>query len=181
VKSKDKEDEIEEELKFIVDEDKSEYRQKIIAKFEKLMQPAVLPETEPGDKIESNGTKNLHVDSPDKIDGKPEGVLLIMNRSCTVVRKAHEVHRSFFTNKKYDQRHRHRPTLLLLRVSDIQNFKKGEQVKFIQRWDSKRSIIQYMLTDFKRCLIQKQLDEINEQRDLISRPVLVHIGKSISN
>lgn len=44
VKIKDKEDEIVEELKSIVAEDKSKHKKKIIAKFEKLIQPNVLPE-----------------------------------------------------------------------------------------------------------------------------------------
>ena len=44
VKSEEKEDEIEEELKSMVDENKSEERRRIDAHFEKLIEPSVLPE-----------------------------------------------------------------------------------------------------------------------------------------
>jgi hypothetical protein len=57
VKSEDKEAEIKDELKSIVDKDKSEDKQNIIAKFDQLMQPGVLPAIETDNKIKSNDAK----------------------------------------------------------------------------------------------------------------------------
>jgi hypothetical protein len=73
LKSKDKEEEIEEELKSIVYEDKSEKRQKIDAHFEKLLEPGILPELKPDDEIESNDSENLHVEFGNKINENKEG------------------------------------------------------------------------------------------------------------
>ncbi|MGA9934827.1 MAG: hypothetical protein WBP83_06860, partial [Nitrososphaeraceae archaeon] len=68
--SKDKEDEIEEELKSIVDQDKSEKRQRINAHFEKLIESDILPDIKPDDEIDSNDPENIQVDSSDKIGEK---------------------------------------------------------------------------------------------------------------
>ena len=70
VKSKDKEDEIEEELKSMVDEDKSEERQRIDAHFEKLLEPGMLPKIKLDTKIDPNDPENLYDDTPWKTDKK---------------------------------------------------------------------------------------------------------------
>ena len=46
MKSKDKEDEIEEELRSIVGDDNSERRQKLNAHFDRLLEPDILPENQ---------------------------------------------------------------------------------------------------------------------------------------
>jgi hypothetical protein len=58
VKSEEKEDEIDDELRSMVQEDKSDVRQKIDAHFEKLLEPGILPEISPCDEIELNDSEN---------------------------------------------------------------------------------------------------------------------------
>ena len=66
-----------------------------------------------------------------------------------------------FTNNKHDQRHRPSVNSCLLRIPGTYNSKNGQQVRVIQKWDGKKAAIQYLLRDFRRYLIQMQLDEIN--------------------
>lgn len=68
---------------------------------------------------------------------------------------------SFFTNNKHDPQHRPSVHSCLLRIPGTYNAKNGQQVRAIQKWDGKKAAIQYLLRDFRRYLIQMQLDEIN--------------------
>ncbi|MGC1134091.1 MAG: hypothetical protein WA941_14800 [Nitrososphaeraceae archaeon] len=70
---------------------------------------------------------------------------------------------AYFTNKKHDPQHRPSVNSCLLRVPGTYNSKNGQKVKVTQQWDGKRPAIQYVLRDFRKYLIQKRLDEINEQ------------------
>lgn len=78
---------------------------------------------------------------------------------------------SFFTDDKHDRQHRPSVNSCLLRVPGTYNSKNGQQVRIIQKWDGKKPAILYVLRDFRRYLIQKRLDEINEQK--------THKGESV--
>ena len=71
---------------------------------------------------------------------------------------------TYFTNNKHDPRHWPSVNSCLLRVPGTYNSKNGQQVRVVQRWDENKPPIQYLLRDFRRHLIQKQLDEINHHK-----------------
>lgn len=71
---------------------------------------------------------------------------------------------AYFTDKKHDPQHRPSVNSCLLRVPGTYNSKNEQKVKVIQQWDGKRPAIQYALRNFRKYLIQKQLDKINEQK-----------------
>jgi hypothetical protein len=70
---------------------------------------------------------------------------------------------AFFTKKKHDPQHRPSVNSCLLRVPGSYNSKNGQKVSVIQQWDGKKDAIQYMLRNFRRCLIQDKLDEVNDR------------------
>jgi hypothetical protein len=70
---------------------------------------------------------------------------------------------AFFTNNKHDPQHRPSVNSCLLRVPSTHNSKSGQYVSILQKWDGSKPDIRYVLRDFRRYLIQNQLDEINEQ------------------
>lgn len=70
---------------------------------------------------------------------------------------------AFFTNKKHDLQHRPSVNSCLLRVPGSYNSKNGQQITVIQQWDGKRAAIQYMLRNFRKYLIQEDLDEVNNR------------------
>jgi hypothetical protein len=71
---------------------------------------------------------------------------------------------AYFTNKKHDPQHRPSVNSCLLRVPGTNNSKNGQRVKVVLQWNGKRPAIQYVLRDFRKYLIQEQLDKINEQK-----------------
>jgi hypothetical protein len=73
----------------------------------------------------------------------------------------------YFTESTAD--HLHNPTVksCLLRIPGSLNSKciaekKDPEIKIIQKWDGKRPSIQPLLLDFRRSLIQKRIDDIEE-------------------
>ena len=75
----------------------------------------------------------------------------------------------YFTNYAAD--HLHNPTVksCLLRIPGSLNSKcigneNDRQISIIQKWDGKRPHIQPLLRDFRRWLIQRRIDEIEELR-----------------
>lgn len=74
----------------------------------------------------------------------------------------------FFSNKRHDPQHRPSINSCLLRVPNTYNSKNGQQVRIIQEWDGRKADIRYMLRDFRRYLIQEQLDEVNAQKKAFS-------------
>jgi hypothetical protein len=71
---------------------------------------------------------------------------------------------AFFTNNNHDHQHRPSVNSCLLRVPGSYNSKNGEEVKVIQQWDGHRPSIKYMLREFRRYLIQQQLEAIKVYR-----------------
>ena len=63
----------------------------------------------------------------------------------------------FLTNKKGDRQHRPSINSCLIRIPGSINFKCGQMVKIIQRWDGQRPAINYLLRDFRRWLIDEKL------------------------
>jgi hypothetical protein len=65
----------------------------------------------------------------------------------------------FLTNKKGDRQHRPSINSCLVRIPGTINSKCKQVVKVIQRWDSQRPAIQYLLRDFRRWLIDEQMKQ----------------------
>jgi hypothetical protein len=84
----------------------------------------------------------------------------------------------FFTNGKADPRHMPKYKTCLIRLPGSYNsklLKKGlgkeeARVKVIQRWNGKRLPIQYLLKDFRRWLVQKEVNQsiVNTKRKYCS-------------
>jgi hypothetical protein len=72
---------------------------------------------------------------------------------------------AFFTNNKHDPQHRPSVNSCLLRVPSTYNSKSGQCVSILQKWDGRKPDIRYMLRDFRKYLIQNELDEINEKKN----------------
>jgi hypothetical protein len=75
----------------------------------------------------------------------------------------------YFTDYTADRLHNPTVKSCLLRISGSLNSKgisekwqQDAEVKIIQRWDGKRPSIQPLLRDFRRWLIQKRIDELEE-------------------
>jgi len=74
----------------------------------------------------------------------------------------------YFTESTADRLHNPTVKSCLLRIPGSQNSKslannnKDPEVKIIQKWDSKRPSIQPLMQDFRRWLIQKRIDDIEE-------------------
>ena len=63
----------------------------------------------------------------------------------------------FLTNKKGDRQHRPSINSCLDRIPGTINSKCRQTVRIIQRWDSQRPAINYLLRDFRRWLIDEKL------------------------
>ena len=59
----------------------------------------------------------------------------------------------FLTNKKGDSQHNPTINSCLVRIPGIINSKCTQEVKVIQKWDSQRPAINYLLRDFRKWLI----------------------------
>ena len=51
-----------------------------------------------------------------------------------------------------------------IRVPGTFNFKNGEQVKIIQKWDGKTPTVQWITYDFKNYVKQKKIDKIYKRK-----------------
>jgi hypothetical protein len=63
----------------------------------------------------------------------------------------------FLTNKKGDRQHRPSINSCLVRIPGTINSKCAQEVKMIQRWDSQRPAINYLLRGFMRWLINEKI------------------------
>ena len=77
----------------------------------------------------------------------------------------------FFTDGKQDAQHNPTVNSCLLRIPSTLNSKskgeertEGEEVTIIQKWDGHRSLINYLLRDFRRYLINERIKEVQRQR-----------------
>jgi hypothetical protein len=64
----------------------------------------------------------------------------------------------FLTNKKGDPQHRPSINSCLVRIPGTINSKCGQTIKVVQRWDGQRPVIQYLLRNFRRWLIDEKLE-----------------------
>jgi hypothetical protein len=70
----------------------------------------------------------------------------------------------FFTDGKIDPKHLPSVNSCFIRVPGTFNFKNGEQVKIIQKWDGKSPTVQWITYDFKNYLKQKKIDKIYKRK-----------------
>jgi hypothetical protein len=70
----------------------------------------------------------------------------------------------FFTDGKIDPKYLPSVNSFFIRVPGTFNFKNGEQVKIIQKWDGKSPTVKWITTDFKNYLKQKKIDIINKRK-----------------
>jgi len=70
----------------------------------------------------------------------------------------------FFTDGKIDPKHLPSVNSCFIRVPGTFNFKNGEQVKIIQKWDGKSPTIRWITSDFKNYLKQKKIDKIYKRK-----------------
>jgi hypothetical protein len=70
----------------------------------------------------------------------------------------------FFTDGKIDPKHLPSVNSCFVRVPGTFNFKNGEQVKIIQKWDGKSPTVQWITYDFKNYLKQKKIDKIYKRK-----------------
>ena len=75
----------------------------------------------------------------------------------------------FFTNGKAYSTNLPSVKSCFIRVPGTFNFKNGEQVKIIQKWDGKSPAIQWIAYDFKNYLVQKKIDKIHERKKEIEK------------
>jgi hypothetical protein len=80
----------------------------------------------------------------------------------------------FFTDGKADPKHFPSIKSCLIRVPGTFNFKNGEQVKIIQKWDGKSPAIQWITYDFKGYLIQNKIDKIYERKMEIEKNLSIY-------
>jgi hypothetical protein len=71
---------------------------------------------------------------------------------------------NFFTDGKIDPTYLPSVNSCFIRVPGTFNFKNGEQVKTIQKWDGKSPTVQWITYDFKNYLKQKKIDEIHKRK-----------------
>jgi Primase X len=64
----------------------------------------------------------------------------------------------YFTGNKQDPNHKPSVNNCLLRIPGTYNSKNGQQIMIVQEWNGYRVPIQYMLREFRRYLIQEQID-----------------------
>ena len=62
----------------------------------------------------------------------------------------------FFTDGKADPKHFPSVKSYFVRVPGTFNFKNGEQIKIIQKWDGKSPFVQWITYDFKNYLNTKE-------------------------
>lgn len=65
----------------------------------------------------------------------------------------------FLTNKKGDRQYRPSINSFLVRIPRTINSKCAQEFKIIQRWDDHRPVINYLLRDFRRWLINEKLGQ----------------------
>ena len=65
----------------------------------------------------------------------------------------------FLTSKKGDPRHNPTVSPCLVRVPRTTNLKCSQEVKVLQRWDGQRPVINYLLRDFRRWLINEKIKQ----------------------
>jgi hypothetical protein len=70
----------------------------------------------------------------------------------------------FFTDGKIDPKYLPSVNSFFIRVPGTFNFKNGEQVKIIQKWDGKTPTVQWITYDFKNYLKQKKIDKIYKRK-----------------
>ncbi len=80
----------------------------------------------------------------------------------------------FFTDGKANPKHLPSVKSCLIRVPGTFNFKNGEQVKIIQKWDGKSPAIQWVTYDFKGYLLQKRIDKIHERKKEIEKNLSIN-------
>jgi hypothetical protein len=87
----------------------------------------------------------------------------------------------FFTDGKIDPPNLHSVKSCFITVPGTFNFKNGEQVKIIHKWDGKSPSIQWIAYDFKKYLVQKKIDKIHERKKEIVKMTKFNRLKSESN
>jgi hypothetical protein len=93
----------------------------------------------------------------------------------------------YFTDYTADRLHNPTVRSCLLRIPGSLNSKcigKKEQdpeVKIVQRWDGKRPSIQPLLPDFRRWLIQKRIDDIEELKEENKQLYDIVVDNSVGN
>jgi hypothetical protein len=75
----------------------------------------------------------------------------------------------FFTNGNIESTNLHSVKSCFITVPGTFNFKNGEQVKIIHKWDGKSPSIQWIAYDFKNYLVQKKIDRIQERKKEIEK------------
>jgi hypothetical protein len=87
----------------------------------------------------------------------------------------------FFTDGKIDPPNLHSVKSCFITVPGTFNFKNGEQVKIIHKWDGKSPSIQWIAYDFKNYLMQKKIEKIHERKKEIEKITKSNGLKSDSN
>jgi hypothetical protein len=87
----------------------------------------------------------------------------------------------FFTNGKIDSTNLYSVNSFFITVPGTFNFKNGEQVKIIHKWDGKSPSIRWIAYDFKNYLVQKKIEKIHERRKEIEKMTKSNGLKSDSN
>lgn len=77
----------------------------------------------------------------------------------------------FFTDGKGDTKKLTSVKSCFLEVPGTFNYKNGEQVKIIQKWDGKNPSIKWISYDFKNYLMQKRIDKIHERKKEIEKKI----------
>jgi hypothetical protein len=65
----------------------------------------------------------------------------------------------FLTNKKGDRQHKPSINSCLVRIPGTINSKCAQEVKIVRRWEGQRPVINYLLCDFRRWLINEKLEQ----------------------
>jgi len=65
----------------------------------------------------------------------------------------------YLTNNKADPQHNPTISSCLVRIPGTINSKCGQIVKVIQQWDGQRPAIQYLLCQFRECLIDEKIEQ----------------------
>jgi hypothetical protein len=86
----------------------------------------------------------------------------------------------FFTEEKGDTKKITSIKSCFLEVPGTFNYKNGEQIKIIHKWDGKNPSIKWISYDFKNYLMQKRIDKIHERKKEIEKKIFA-LGKQQEN
>jgi hypothetical protein len=85
----------------------------------------------------------------------------------------------FLTKKKGDRQHRPSINSCLVRIPGTINSKCGQAVKVVQRWDSQRPAIQYLLRQFRRWLIDEKIEQGTHTNNKMALALTINSSSTI--